>query len=59
MCLWFQAKIFWGPGAEKGTSTWGWALDIKVHLEIREEGGRELSAAEQKQTTKHETLPSL
>lgn len=36
MCLWFQDKIFWGPGAKKGTSKWEWALDLKVHL--REEG---------------------
>lgn len=42
MCLWFSAKIFWGLGAEKGTSTQEGALDLKVHLEIREEGGREI-----------------
>lgn len=59
MCLWFQAKIFWGPGAEKGTSTREWALDQKVHLGSREEGGKELSAAEKEQITKPETLTSL
>lgn len=40
MCLWFSAKIPWGTGAEKGTSTQEGTLDLKVHLGIREEPGK-------------------
>lgn len=60
MCLWFKAKIFWGPGAEKGTSTWEWALDLKAHLEIRKEGGRgSQQRNKEHRITEHETLVSV
>lgn len=46
MCLWFKVKIFWGFGVEKGILIWEWVLDLKVYLEIRKEGGREILVVE-------------
>ena len=59
MCLWFSAKIPWGTGAEKGTSTQEGTLDLKVHLEIREDGeGRCEQQSRERSIAKQETLLS-
>lgn len=59
MCLWFSAKIPWGTGAEKGISKQEGALDLKVHLEIREEReGRCEQQNKELSIAKHETLLS-
>lgn len=55
MCLWFQAKIFWVPAVEKGTSIPERALDLKVPLEIREEGGGGQISAEEERAKDHQT----
>lgn len=51
------SQDLWGPAAEKGTSTWVWPLDPKVHLETRGwgRGGRKISVAEQRAKKNYQT----